>query len=61
MKITINPLDSKSVNAAIKQLERYEKDFKAKETEFIRRLTEIGVSVASAGFETADYLQFPQK
>ena len=55
MKITINPFDSKSVAAAIKQLEQYEKDFKAKETEFIRRLTEIGVSVASVGFETADY------
>lgn len=55
MKITINPFDVTSINDAIKQLEQYVSDFAVKEQEFIRRLTEIGVSVATTGFETADY------
>lgn len=55
MKITINPFDSKSIAEAIKQLEHYKKDFRTKEELFVRRLAEIGVSVASAGFATADY------
>lgn len=55
MKIVVNPFSNKSINAAIKQLEKYEKDFKAKEEEFIRRLKEIGVSVAETGFAMADY------
>lgn len=55
MRITINPFDVKSINKAIKQLEQYQKDFAAKEELFIKRLAEIGVSVASTGFATADY------
>ena len=55
MRIVINPFDKKSIDSAIKQLKQYEKDFKEKETEFIRRLKDIGVSVATAGFATADY------
>ena len=55
MKITIDPFDKKSIDAAVKTLERYKKDFLAKEAEFIRRLKELGVSVATAGFATADY------
>ncbi len=55
MKIVINPFDKKSIDRALKQLKRYEKDFARKETEFIRRLVEIGVSVATVGFATADY------
>lgn len=55
MKIVINPYDTKSINAAIKQIEQHKKDFLVKEQEFVRRLAEIGVSVASAGFATADY------
>lgn len=55
MKIVINPFDKASIDAAIKQLKQYEKDFKQKETEFVRRLVEIGVTVATAGFATADY------
>lgn len=55
MKIKINPLDKKSITAAIKQLERYEKDFREKEAEFVRRLKELGVSVATKGFALADY------
>jgi len=55
MKIIIDPFDKKSITAAIKALERYEKEFRKKEAEFIRRLTEIGVSVAQTGFSLADY------
>lgn len=55
MKITINPYDPKSITAAINQLKQYRKDFLAKEELFVKRLAEIGVSVASAGFATADY------
>ena len=55
MKITIDPFNSKSISSALKTLKQYEKDFKAKESEFVRRLKELGVSVASAGFALADY------
>ena len=55
MKIVIDPFDKKSFSAAIKQLEKYEKEFKAKETEFVRKLKELGVSVATTGFAMADY------
>lgn len=55
MKITIDPFDRKSITAAIKKLEQYERDFKAKESEFVRRLKELGVSVATTGFSMADY------
>lgn len=55
MKITIDPFDKKSIAAAIKKLEQYQKDFKAKEEEFVRRLKELGVSVAETGYAIADY------
>ena len=55
MKIKINPFDTKSINEAIKQLEQYKKDFLAKEALFVKRLAEIGVSIASTGFALADY------
>lgn len=55
MKITINPFDKKSIDAAIKQLKQYEMDFKTKEAEFVGRLKELGVSVATTGFSLADY------
>ena len=55
MKITIDPFDSKSISNAMKELKRYKNDFEAKEKEFIRRLSELGVSVASTGFALADY------
>ena len=55
MKITIDSFDKKSITAAIKQLTQYEKEFKAKEAEFVRRLKELGVSVATTGFAMADY------
>ena len=55
MKIVINPFDKKSIAQAEKLVRQYKKDFEVKEQEFCRRLAEIGVSVASAGFSTADY------
>ena len=55
MKIVIDPFDKKSINAAIKKLQQYEKEFKRKEAEFVRRLKELGVSVATTGFALADY------
>jgi hypothetical protein len=55
MKIVIDPFDKKSITAAIKKLEQYEKEFRVKEAEFIRRLKDIGVSVAETGFSLADY------
>ena len=55
MKIVINPFDKKSIDAAIKRLKQYEKEFQRKEAEFVRRLAEIGVSVARVGFSVADY------
>lgn len=55
MKIVINPFDKKSIEEAERIVRQYKKDFEVKEAEFVRRLAEIGVSVASAGFATADY------
>ena len=55
MKIQLDPWDSKSISAAAKTLEQYQKDFYQKETEFVRRLKELGMSVASTGFALADY------
>jgi hypothetical protein len=55
MKIVINPFDKKSIAQAEKLVKQYKKDFLEKEREFTRRLAEIGVSVAQAGFATADY------
>lgn len=55
MKIVINPFDKKSIENAERIVRQYKKDFEVKEAEFVRRLAEIGVSVASAGFSTADY------
>ena len=55
MKITIDPFDSNSITKALAQIRQYEREFKAKEQEFVRRLAEIGVSVAETGFAPADY------
>ena len=55
MKIRVNPFDKASINAAIKQVQQYKKDFLAKEKLFVKRLGEIGVSVATTGFSVADY------
>lgn len=55
MKIRVDPFDKASINAAIKQVQQYKKDFLAKEKIFVKRLAEIGVSVATTGFAVADY------
>ena len=55
MKITIDPFDRNSLTEALRKVEQYKKDFKRKEAEFVRRLKEIGVSVATTGFALADY------
>ena len=55
MEITINPLDKKSINKAIKQLKKYKDRIAKKEAEMVRRLAEIGLQVASAKFATAMY------
>ena len=55
MKIVVNPYDLKSINKAIKQIEVYRLEFELKEQEFVKRLAEIGVSVATTGFALADY------
>ena len=55
MKIVVNPYDSKSINEAIQLIDKYKRDFEAKEKEFVRRLAEIGVRVARSGFAIADY------
>jgi hypothetical protein len=55
MKIVINPYDPASIKKAIKEVRQYKKDFLAKENLFVKRLAEIGVSVASTGFSLADY------
>ncbi len=55
MKIVINPYDKGSIDRAIKQLKVYEREFEAKEKEFVKRLAEIGLSVARTGFQLADY------
>lgn len=55
MKIKVNPFDKASIDAAIKQVQEYKKDFISKEKLFVKKLAEIGVSVASTGFALADY------
>ena len=55
MKIVINPFDKESIAQAEKIVKQYKKDFVEKEAVFLLRLAEIGVSVAQAGFATADY------
>ena len=55
MKIVVDPFDKTSINAAIEAVKQYERDFQKKEVEFVRRLKEIGVSVAETGFALADY------
>ena len=55
MKISIDPFDKASINNAYQKLQQYEKDLKKKETEFVRKLTELGVTVASTGYSLADY------
>lgn len=55
MKIVIDPFDEKSITEAVRMVQQYQKDFKEKVELFTRRLADIGVRVASAGFASAEY------
>ena len=55
MLITIDPYDSKSIDNAIKQLEKYKTYIQTKEQELLTRLAEIGVDTASVLFDNAWY------
>ena len=55
MKIVIDPFDKKSISEAIRAVKQYRSEFEAKEQEFVKRLAELSVSVASTGFSVADY------
>lgn len=55
MKISINALDPKSVDRAIRQLESYANDLERKAQELCRRLGGTGYTIASDGFDGAIY------
>lgn len=53
--IVIDPLDQKSISAAIKEVKRYKAWVLAKEAELRQRLAVLGASVASIQFSRAIY------
>lgn len=53
--IVIDPLDQKSISAAIKEVKRYKAWVLAKEAELRQRLAMLGASVASIQFSRAIY------
>jgi hypothetical protein len=53
-RIVINPFDKESISEALEAVQKYKKDFEAKEAEFTRRLAEIGVATAQSMFAMAD-------
>ena len=53
--IRIDPCSRQSVDAAIKELNRYKRWVEEKETELRNRLASIGCSVASVRFSAASY------
>ena len=53
--IVVNPLDKKSISAAIKEIRRYKAWVALKETELRQRLAMLGASVASIQFSRAIY------
>lgn len=55
MKIVINPLDPKSIDNALKQIQQYQRTFEQKVEELCRQLAEIGCTVAGARFSSAQY------
>lgn len=54
-KIISVELNTKSINNAIKELDRYKKEFLAKEKQLLEKLSMIGVQEASVRFTTAMY------
>lgn len=57
MKIQLDPLDPKSVENAIKQIEQYKKWLVKKEDELLRRLEFLGATKVSMGYARAIYGQ----
>lgn len=55
MKIVIDPYDKKSIGNAIEKLKAYKEDFHRKEELFVKKLAEIGVTLAEGLYEVADY------
>ena len=55
MKIAIDPLSESSWNAAIAQLEKYEKKIRQLETELPKALAELGETEAQVRFNSACY------
>lgn len=53
--ITVNPFDKKSINNAVKELNRYKQWVTAKENELRIRLATMGATVASIQFARAIY------
>jgi hypothetical protein len=55
MIIDINPFDSKSVKAALKQVEQYKRWLKAKETELLTKLGDYGVTRVRVNYSWIQY------
>lgn len=55
MKITLNPLDPRSIDNAIKQINQYQATFQNKVMILCEKLAEIGLEVAEPLFEGARY------
>lgn len=55
MKIVIDPFDKNSVKEALRKLNAYKEDFFKKEELFVKRLAEIGVTLATGIYSVADY------
>ena len=55
MKIVIDPFDSKSIDNAVKELERYKRWVQEKEEVLRQRLAHLGATVASIEFSRAIY------
>ena len=55
MKIVIDPFDSKSIDNAVKELERYKRWVQEKEEILRQRLAHLGATVASVEFSRAIY------
>ena len=49
-KITLNPLDTASIEAAIEELKKHEEERKANIKKYIRRLAEIGAEAAQRAY-----------
>lgn len=55
MKITVNPFDTNSIKKAIDDLQNYKIGMERKEALFVKRLSDVGLNVASVKFANADY------